>query len=240
MVINRVYRITLSGCLTLLLTLSAGCKFGQTKDEPKGSSAGREDSSRGLSAFVPSNDPRKDLRDALEKLNTAYPYRLTEVSSGSANGKEIPGGTRVVDFAASDRSHARWTNGPLGDTEVITIGDKEYMKLNGGNWTEGAAASASRREGTAERMRDLLGKVVKDVRYVGAETVNGVACHAYAYTIDGELAGQRWAGTGKSWIGASDGLPQQIDSELNTSSYQAKSHITYEYKVKVEVAKPAM
>jgi len=240
MVINRVYRITLSGCLTLLLTLSAACKFGQTKDEPKASSAGKEDSSRGLSAFVPSNDPRKDLRDALEKLSTAYPYRLTEVSSGSANGKEIPGGTRVVEFAAADRSHAKWTNGPLGDTEVITIGDKEYTKLNNSSWTEGAAATAARREGTAERMRDLLGKVVKDVRYVGAETVNGVSCHAYAYTIDGELGGQRWAGTGKSWIGSSDGLPRQIDSELNISSYQAKSHITYEYNVNVNVAKPAM
>jgi hypothetical protein len=89
-------------------------------------------------------------------------------------------------------------------------------------------------------MRELLAKVIKDVRYVGAETVNGVACHAYAYTIDGELSGQKWAGTGKSWVRASDGLPQQIDSELNTSSYQAKSHITYEYNVDVKVEKPAM
>jgi len=89
-------------------------------------------------------------------------------------------------------------------------------------------------------MRDLLTKVIKDVKYVGAESVNGVACHAYAYTIDGELAGQRWAGAGKSWISASDGLPRQIDSELDDSSYQAKSHITYEYNVDVKVQKPAM
>ena len=239
MIISHVCRITLSGCLTLLLLPSAGCKFGQSKDEPKGSSSAREDSSRG-STFTPSNDPRQDLRDALERLNTAYPYRLTEDSSGSANGKEIPQGTRVVDFAAADRSDAKWTNGPLGDTEVITIGDKSYTKLNDGKWIEGAAVTASRREGTAERMRDLLAKVIKDVKYVGTDSVNGVACHAYTYTIDGELGGQRWAGTGRSWIGASDGLPRQIDSELNVSSYQAKSHITYEYNVKVEVAKPPM
>ena len=239
MVISRVCRITLAGCLTLLVSLSAACKFGQSKDEPKGSSPAKEDSSRG-SAFTPSNDPRKDVGEALERLNTAYPYRLTEVSSDSASGKEMPEGTRVVDFAAADRSHAKWTSGPLGDTEVITIGDKSYTKLNGGKWIESAAVSASRREGTAERMRDLLAKVIKDVKYVGTDSVNGVACHAYTYTIDGELGGQRSAGTGRSWIGASDGLPRQIDSELNVSSYQAKSHITYEYNVKVEVAKPAM
>jgi len=224
--------------LLLAITVTA-CSVGPSK-RAGGSAASKEDSSRNVSAFTPSNDPRKDLHEALEKLNHAYPYRLTEVSSGSANGKEIPQNTRVVDFAAADRSHAKWTAGPLGNTEVITIGDKQYMKLNNGNWTEGAAASAVRREGTAERMRDLLAKVVKDVKYAGAETVNGVACHAYVYAIDGELAGQRWAGTGKSWIGASDGLPRQIDSELTTSSYQAKSHITYEYNVTVKVEKPAM
>lgn len=230
----------LSAFLTLLLAFSVACKFVKSKDEPHESSSSKDNSSRGLPGFEPSNDPRKDLRDALEKLNSAYPYRLTEVSSGSANGKEVPEGTRVVDFAAADRSHAKWTSGPLGDTEVITIGGKQYMRLNNGNWTEGAAVSAARREGTAERMRDLLAKVVKDVKYAGAETVNGVACHAYTYTIDGDLAGQRWAGTGKGWIGASDGLPRQIDSELNVSSYQAKSHITYEYNVNIKVEPPAM
>src|SRR5262245_57847727 len=210
--------------LTALLMVACSLTPSKQSDpaSSSSSSSGARDSSR-ASAFTPSNDPRKDLRDALEKLNSAYPYRLTEDSSGSATGTEIPQSTRVVDFAARDRSHAKWTAGPLGDTEVITIGDKQYMKLNSGNWTEGPAAATSRREGTAERMRDLLAKVVKDVKYVGPETVNGVACHAYTYTIDGELAGQRWAGTGKSWARASDGLPQQIDSELTTSSYQAKS-----------------
>ena len=33
-----------------------------------------------------------------------------------------------------------------------------------------AAGAAVRREGTAERMRDLLAKVVKDVKYVGPQT----------------------------------------------------------------------
>src|SRR5215510_7916904 len=175
---HRMRRIVALATCALLLS---GCSLATLKrgsESKANNSAGTSPSTAG-SAFTPSSDPRKDLREALERLNSAYPYRLTEVSSGSANGKEIPQSTRVVEFAAKDQSHAKWTAGPLGDTEAITIGDKQYMKLNNGNWTEGAAAAANRREGTAERMRELLAKVVKDVRYVGPETVDGVACHAY-------------------------------------------------------------
>ena len=222
-----------------LTLMASACSLGPAKSDPSSSSS-KGGSSRAGSAFVPSNDPRKDLRDALEKLKTAYPFRLTEAMSGNANGREIPQGTRVVDFAAVDRSHANWTNGPLGDTEVITIGDKQYTKIANGKWTEGAAPRAAQREGSPERMRELLASVIKDVKYAGPETVNGVACHAYSYAIDGELAGQRWLGTAKSWIRASDGLPQQIDSELNISSVKEKSHITYEYNTNITVEKPTM
>src|SRR5262249_37665365 len=96
------------------------CDLGSSKAEP-GSSSSKGGSSLTVSAFSPSNDPRKDLSDALEKLNAAYPYRVTEIRTDSANGSV----TGVVDFAAADRWRARITN-PLGDMEIITIGDKQY------------------------------------------------------------------------------------------------------------------
>jgi hypothetical protein len=237
---THVCRAALSVCLLVLLTASVTCTLTQPKDDSRSSSSAKEGASRGLSAFAPSNDPRKDLRDALERLNQAYPYRLTETSSGTADGREIPEGTRVVEFAAADRSHAKWNNGPLGDTEVITIGDKQYTKLNNGNWNEGVRSSAGRAQDTAKRMRELLASVIKDVKYAGTETVNGVACHAYAYAIDGDLSGQKWLGTGKAWVGASDGLPHQLDSELNVSASRQKSHITYEYDLDFKIEKPQM
>src|SRR5262245_5671950 len=119
--------------LTLALTMA--CSLGRSKGPSNNSAATGKSSSHGT-AFTPSSDALKDLREALERLNTAYPYRLTENSSGNASGHEVSGGTRIVEFAAADRSHAKWTNGPLGDTEVITIGDKQYSKLNNGNWAE--------------------------------------------------------------------------------------------------------
>src|SRR5689334_6994621 len=100
----------------LALTFTMACSFVRSKSAAANSASTGNSSSHGT-AFTPSGDARKDLRGALERLNTAYPYRLTENSSGNATGREISGGTRVVEFAAADRSHAKWTNGPLGDTE---------------------------------------------------------------------------------------------------------------------------
>jgi len=226
--------------LVLTLAFTTACHFARSERTASNNASPTGNSSSHNTAFTPSGDARKDLREALERLNTAYPYRLTEDSSGTGGGQEISGGTRTVEFAAADRSHAKMTNGPLGNTEVITIGDKQYSKLNNGNWTVGSPAGLAQRQGMEKRMRELMASAVKDVKYVGADTINGVPCHAYTYTMDMNVSGQRWAGTGKAWIGSSDGLPHQLDSEVTISSYKQKSHITYEYNVNFKVEKPVM
>lgn len=226
--------------LFLTLAFAMACSFSRSKGPAGNSASPTGNSSSHGTAFTPSSDARKDLREALERLNTAYPYRLTESSSGTGGGHEVSGGTRMVEFAAADRSHAKWTNGPLGDTEVITIGDKQYSKLNNGNWTVGSPAGLAQRQGMEKRMRELIASAVKDVQYIGTDTLNGVPCHAYTYTMEMDVTGQKWAGTGKAWIGSSDGLPHQLDSEMTVNSYKQKSHITYEYNVDFKVEKPVM
>jgi hypothetical protein len=221
-----------------MLALMLACSFGRSKAPAGNGTSSAGNNSSHAAPFTPSSDARKDLREALERMNTAYPYRLTENSSGNAGGQEVSGGTRVVEFAAADRSHAKWTNGPLGDTEVITIGDKQYSRLNNGNWTEGSPARLAQRQGMEKRMREMMASAVKDVQYIGTDTVNGAPCHEYTYTMDMDVSGQRWAGTGKAWIGSADGLPHQLDSEMTVSSYKQTSHITYEYNVDFKVEKP--
>ena len=88
-------------------------------------------------------------------------------------------------------------------------------------------------------MEKFLASATKDVKYVGAETANGVPCHAYTFNVEMNVSGQNFAGTGKAWVGAADGLPHQIDSELGMKGYfNQKSHIVYEYDVDVKVEKP--
>ena len=215
-----------------------GCTSGQFRKETSGSSGGDAPSSTTGAAFRPSSDARKDVREAIAKLNTAYPYRLTETVSASGNSQTaMPDGTRVVEFAAADRVHMKSTSKIGVDVEAITIGDRHYW-YSGGKWTEGSLDLAS--NGGAEFAKKI-GEMLKDVKYVGPETVNGIDCHLYSCTIDGSMGGQNWTGTAKIWIGAADGLPHQSDSDFKVAnSFGGKSHIVYEYGGNIKVEPPAM
>jgi len=234
-------RRTLRVPVLVALAFITACHFNRS-EAPGGNNASPAGSSSSHgTAFTPSNDARKDFRETLERLNNAFPYRLTEVSSvtGPGPGSETSGGTRVAEFAAADRFHVKWTNGPLGNTEIITIGDKQYSKLNNGKWTVGAPSGFSPLL-QEKRMREMMASAVKDAHYVGTEMINGVPCHTYTYTMEVEVSGQKWTSTGKTWIGSSDGLPHQYDFELTVGSYKQKSHVTYEYNVDIKVEKPVM
>ena len=225
--------------LALIALLLAGCSLSPLKGNLGTSSNTDSKSSRTATAFNPSTDARKDVVDALHKLKTAYPYRLTETMSPTANGQmAMPESTRVVEFAAADRSHMKWTGGQGGDVEAISIGEKHYWFENG-KWTEGTVPS-SKGENRSEDFANKLAEMVKEVNYVGPENLNRVSCFVYTCTFETTLSGQTYAGTSKVWIGADDGLIHQSDSEFKVSTYANKSHIVYEYNSNFKVEPPAM
>ena len=228
--------LLLTSCSLIKTKGDSGNPASSGKDGSSTSSRS-DSSSRTASSFSPSSDARKDVRDALLKLNSAYPYRLTEISSMSGNGQNMPETTRVVEFAAANRSHMKWTGGPGGDIEAISIGDKHYW-FSDGKWTAGSIPSqmGSRGEDFAKK----LGEMVKEVKYIGPETVNGLACHAYTGTFETTLGGQQWIGNAKVWIGAADGLVHQSDSDFHAGPYSGKSHLVYEYNSNIKVEPPAM
>ena len=240
MTLNARRRLPFWVPLLLALAFTTACNFNQSKAPATNNASPTGDSSSHGTAFTPSSDARKDLGGALEQLKTAFPYRLTENSSGTADGRDLPAGTRTVEFAAADRTHTTWTNGPTGNSELITIGDQRYSRSNNGNWTAGSLPGLAQRQAMEKRMREVMASAFKDVQYIGTDTINSVPCHAYTYTMELDISGQKWNVTGKAWIGASDGLPHQIDSETTVSSYKQKSHITYEYNVDFKVEKPVM
>ena len=140
--------------LLLMMPLCA-CRLSNLTGGTKSSSDRRNNSSsKTTTPFSPSSDASKDVREALAKLNTAYPYRLTETVSVSANSPAaMPDGTRVVEFAAADRVHMKSTSQVGGDVEAITIGNKHYW-YQGGKWTEGSLDVAS--NGGPEFAKKLL------------------------------------------------------------------------------------
>jgi hypothetical protein len=215
--------------ITTMLMVVIVCGACKTKGSGSTSSAS---SSSGTSApFKPSSDARKDLSEALHKLSNAFPYRVTETTTTSAGGQAAGNETtRVLDFAAADRYRVKLSSGDGGEVELITIGDKSYSKEDG-KWTvEPNAKKQSQRIDLEKNLADAI----KDVTYVGPETVNGVSCFVYNYTI--QMAG--YAGTGKTYVRASDGLPLQSDSEFKYQNVESKSHVGYEYNADVKVEAP--
>jgi len=236
------FRLSLT-LLAFAALLFGGCSLRQTKGDPNNPSSSASSSSKGKAvpgvSFTPSSDARKDVRDALNRLKTAYPYRMTETMSATANGQmAMPESTRVVEFAAPDRSHMKWTGGQGEDVEAISIGDKHYWFSNG-KWTEGGVPMSEKANRGAD-FANKLAEMVKEVKYVGPETINGISCHAYTGTYETTMAGQKYSGNAKVWIGANDGLIHQSDSDFTVSNYGGKSHIVYEYNVNIKVEPPVM
>ncbi len=175
----------------------------------------------------------------LRKLNSAYPYRLTETVSATANSQTaMPESTRVVDFAAPDRSHMKWSGGRGGDIEAISIGEKHYWFADG-KWSAGTLPS-SMGLNRSEDFTNKIAEMTREVKYLSPETIDRVPCFAYSYTLETNLGGQRYTGTGKAWVGAADGLPRQSDTEFKVSTYSQRSHIVYEYDPDIKVDAPAM
>lgn len=168
--------------------LLAGCSLiGKRESNSSSEGIGKPPGLTKTAAFKPSSDARKDLGDALRKLKTAYPYRLTETDSGTMSGQQaMPESTRVVDFAAPDRVHMKWTGGIGSDIGEITIGEKQYWNYDG-KWTENASKSAEEKAKRSSEMEKMLAEATKDVKSVGAETTNGVPCFAYTYGIEMNL-----------------------------------------------------
>lgn len=240
MTLNARRRLPFWVPFLLALAFTTACNFNRSKAPATNNASPTGNTSSHGTAFTPSSDERKDLREALERLKTVFPYRLTENSSGTADGRDLPVGTRVVEFADADHTHTTWTNGPTGNSELITIGDQRYSRLNNGNWTVGSLPGLAERQAMEKRMRELMESAFKDVQYIGTDTINGAPCHAFTYTMEMDLSGQKATVTGKAWIGSSDGVPHQIDSETTISSFKQRSHITYEYNVDFKVEKPVM
>ena len=223
-------KICLSGLLLLFLTM--GCKLLNPGNSGSSNAPSNANNSRSASG-----NPRQDLVDAFRKLNNAYPYRLTETSSASVNKQSAVQSTRVVEFEAADRVHAKISSGTGGPIESVTLGDKKYLKL-GSAWTEGEGRSAAANQDMTAKMEKLMESATKEVQAAGSETVNGTPCYVYTYRFDMDLGGKTYSGTGKTWVGESDGLPHQVDGEYNSSNYRWSHHIVYEYRVNIKIAKP--
>ncbi len=183
-------------------------------------------SNRASALFMPAGDAKQQLISAFLKLNTTYPFRVTETGTyASGDGSES---TRITDFAAADRSHSTWT-GVLNKGEMIRIGQDVYMKLNGGDWTSGYQGGTD-----IEQLTALMIAGLQEVQSAGTETLVGVDTTSYTFKaqVSDILV------TGKAWIGATDGLPRRADLEMQVSGATLVTSLVYEYGIQVTIEAP--
>lgn len=167
------------------------------------------------------------LLAAFFKLQTAYPFRLTETGNLiSGNGTDS---TRVNDYAAADQYHSVITSTTEVDEEIV-IGTKVYARVNGGTWM--AATQSSGR--SAAQLGAQLAASLTDVQFLDNEKLNGVDTMSYSFTAT--AGGSN--GTGKVWVGAADGLPYRIELSTPFNGITLSGTLVYQYGVKVTIKAP--
>ena len=219
----------------LALLLFAGHE-GRTTIAQHNTSRGRQ-----AKAVARRAGPLTELRNAFQKLKSAYPYRLTDSRSSSENGKVSSSETGVTEYAAADRvrikSSEKDESGSEKLIEMIIIGNVRYLLFEG-KWVEETMSAAEKATMEADHEKFLAS--LGEVRFVGLETVDGVKCKAYSYRwgLDISVSGKFPEGMGKAWIRVANGLPHQMDTDLEIHGRRIKSHMVYEYDPNIKVTKP--
>jgi hypothetical protein len=182
------------------------------------------------------SNARQDLRTALMKSRIAYPYRLTHISSTDENGQSSSE-TSVTEFASANRLRVTTSETGGKRSEMIIIGGTNYIFLDG-QWTK--EPLSAKEQADMRRDQDRLSSSLSDVKFIGVETINGIKHKIYTFRwgVDISVSGKSPSGTGKAWIGVRDGLPHQMDLDLDIQGHHTKSHMVYEYHVKLDIHRP--
>jgi hypothetical protein len=174
----------------------------------------------------PAGDSRQIIIDAFTKLDSSYPYRLTETATGSICAQQL----RTVEFASRGEWHAKWSGCMTG--ESIATGGKTYYLVNG-SWTDTGAAPPGAEEQV--NVTELVKASLANVRAAGSESLNGVNCKVYTFDLNDpsmKITG------GKVWIRAADGLPHQVQAPFTISGFNFNVQLVYEYGVQVKIQAP--
>jgi hypothetical protein len=136
----------------------------------------------------------------------------------------------VVEFVSPDRYHVK-----TDTVEAILIGNVTYLNLNG-NWSKMDIDLS----GMVSSFRDtnLIESGISNVKYAGAEQVNGISTDAYTFTGSTNFNGQNLSAEIKAWISRADNLPVKIEVSGEVGGEKTFSTITYDYATKVSIEAP--
>ena len=147
--------------------------------------------------------------DALGKAFTSWgSVKSFRMHVSTAGAPEV-----TVEVVMPDRYHIN-----TGQAEMIMIGNTTYIKM-GNTWQKmnipGGGASAFNPDTFSPKTFATQLQNLPDVKFLGADTVDGVPCTVYQITPKGGGS----ASTTKFWIGVGDGFPHKIESGAATITF---------------------
>jgi hypothetical protein len=229
--------LTITLCAALVA--SVACASRTTNGNAAGGASPSVSGTGGASTsagVISANDKPLDVitRATRAQLDAkSYRANITNtLTSGAAN-------TIVIEYAAPDRYHMS-THAQAGgrDTslEYIIVGKDTFMRMNGGEWRRFPADMSKMI--LAFRDPKFIDEITKsaDVKFVGADTLDGAPMLVYEYTLD-NAAGVNVKTHAKTWVAVADGLPRRSESEGEFSGVKTKTAMTisdYNSDIKIE------
>jgi len=155
----------------------------------------------GILQVSPNGDLRETIARALNRPRALKSFRTRQVWS-----RADLHATFVIEVMKPDRMHTIQND----NDETILIGEKVYSRNGKGPWIKSDGGTIVIR-GPESDINEQI-KRIGQVRFIGAETLDGVSVLAYEYeNID--ASDKRIAGPYKIWIGLKDGLAYKTESE---------------------------
>ena len=216
--------------LLILIFVVAACnnvKEFVSKLESKSNSNSAQNNNSTQNSVKPSGNPRDDIIKASKKFSEQDAFQTV------LDGKGKKDFHLEVEYIAPDRYHLKYPNG----SEFLIIGKDTYLKANG-NWKKSPANLNEAIPKMKEAFTEDAMKSLKDVEYVGEESVDGKS--AFLYRYKGKTEKDANAYNSKIWIGKDDGLPMKIEVEYPAGGDLKEMTTTYKYDKNVKIEAPNM
>ena len=170
-------------------------------------------------------DPTVALVSSMKAQMALPAYRGNTVSE--YKGKTT---STIVEFVSPDRYRVK-----TDTVEAILIGKETYINLNG-KWSKMDIDLTS----IISSFRDpkLIESGISNVKYVGAEQVNGISADVYTFTGSTDFNGQKLSAEARIWISRAGNLPVKMEVSGEVEGEKSFTTITYDYASNISIETP--
>ncbi|MBK7042430.1 MAG: hypothetical protein IPH50_01135 [Rhodanobacteraceae bacterium] len=124
------------------------------------------------------------------------------------------------------------------ESEFIIIGDHTWMKPKDGGWMKFPMSMKKVIDQFTPEVMKASMDGMTNVRYVGDEDVNGIACKVYSYDFDVKVMGFRSQGSSTIYSNSDSGYPVRVITDGEAMGQRSNTVVDYTYDPNIRVAAP--